>query len=115
MLNRKNGREYRYYRCVSYDKGGKAACRATSIPAGPIEDFVVEKIREIARRGGLADDVKVELDRKVRTHRAELTKERLALARQIEGHTTRIEELASATALCRPGDYGLMWTILGPT
>jgi hypothetical protein len=55
--NRKNGREYRYYRCVSYSKGGKDACRATSIPAGPIEDFVVEKIREIARRGGLADDL----------------------------------------------------------
>jgi hypothetical protein len=55
---------------------------------------VVEKIREIARRGGLADDVKMELERKVRTHRAELTKERLALARQVEGHTTRLEELA---------------------
>jgi hypothetical protein len=91
--NRKNGREYRYYRCVSYSKGGKDACRATSIPAGPIEDFVVEKIREIARRGGLADDVKMELERKVRTHRAELTKERLTLARQVEAHASRIEEL----------------------
>jgi hypothetical protein len=36
----------------------------------------------------------MELERKVRTHRAELTKERLALARQVEGHTTRLEELA---------------------
>jgi len=92
--NRRNGREYRYYRCVTYSKGGKTACRAASVPAGPIEEFVVERMREIARKRGLADDVKMELDRKVRTHRTELTRERTALLKQIDAHGARVDELA---------------------
>lgn len=55
---------------------------------------MVERIRQIARKGGLADDVKAELDHRVRTHRAELTKERAALTRQIEAHVARVDELA---------------------
>ena len=36
------GREYRYYVCTGVDRRGTEACPVRSIPAGPIEDFVVE-------------------------------------------------------------------------
>ncbi len=53
----KNGKEYRYYRSVKRDKEGRAACTARPLPAGAIETFVVERLREATEDGALAPQV----------------------------------------------------------
>jgi site-specific DNA recombinase len=42
------GREYRYYVCTKVERSGTKACSVRSIPAGAIEDFVVQHIRTLA-------------------------------------------------------------------
>jgi site-specific DNA recombinase len=42
-------RRYRYYRCCSAQKKGKDACPSKSVAAGPLEVFVIERIRCIGR------------------------------------------------------------------
>jgi len=41
----RGGKEYRYYRCVTRDRLGTEACDARPLPAGAIEEFVVEQMR----------------------------------------------------------------------
>ena len=44
----KNGtRRYRYYTCMTAKKRGREACPSRSLPAGEIENFVIERIRTI--------------------------------------------------------------------
>jgi site-specific DNA recombinase len=46
---RKGGRRYRYYTCVHAQKSGWESCPSKSIPAGPIEQLVVEQIQRLGR------------------------------------------------------------------
>jgi site-specific DNA recombinase len=39
---------YRYYRCIRKDKEGKEACPSSPLPAGAIETYVIERLREFA-------------------------------------------------------------------
>jgi len=43
----RNGRLYRYYRCRTRDKQGKAVCPTVQMPAEAIEAFVVERVQEV--------------------------------------------------------------------
>jgi hypothetical protein len=60
--HRRNGRVYRYYRCINRDKLGAGVCAARALPAGAIESFVLERLRDSAgengyeRRSGLDGD-----------------------------------------------------------
>lgn len=45
----KNGKRYRYYRCVNHYQG--RPCPTGQVPAGEIEAAVVAKVREVACRG----------------------------------------------------------------
>jgi site-specific DNA recombinase len=44
---RKGGLRYRYYTCVHAQKSGWQSCPSKSIPAGPIEQLVVEQIQRL--------------------------------------------------------------------
>jgi site-specific DNA recombinase len=46
---RKGGLRYRYYTCVHAQKNGWQSCPSKSIPAGPIEQLVVEQIQRLGR------------------------------------------------------------------
>ncbi len=46
---RKGGLRYRYYTCVHAQKNGWQNCPSKSIPAGPIEQLVVEQIQRLGR------------------------------------------------------------------
>jgi len=80
---RKNGSDYRYYRCVTRDKKGRKACPARPLPAGAIEGFVVERIREATTDGALAADVERQLRARVEKRRSRLLTERRKLPAQI--------------------------------
>ena len=45
--SRKNGRQYRYYLCVSASKNGYATCPVRSIAAGTVERDVVDQLRSM--------------------------------------------------------------------
>lgn len=74
---RKGAREYRYYRCITRDKQGKEGCRAASLPAAALEDFVVARLREVSVGEGFAAQVHARLtarmDEKHKALRAERT------------------------------------------
>ena len=57
---RKGRTEYRYYRCIRRDKEGRDACPSSPLPAGTIETFVIDRLREIAAGGTLADAAEIE-------------------------------------------------------
>jgi len=46
---RKGGLRYRYYTCVQAQKSGWQGCPSKAIPAGPIEQLVVEQIQRLGR------------------------------------------------------------------
>ena len=49
----KGTRRYRYLCAARAQKRGWQTCPAPSLPAGPIEDLVVEQITRLAPRGGV--------------------------------------------------------------
>jgi site-specific DNA recombinase len=50
-------RRYRYYVCSAAQKKGRSTCPSKSVPAGPVEEFVVERIRAIGRDPELLREV----------------------------------------------------------
>jgi len=44
----KGSRRYRYYVCLRAQKHGWSACPTKSVPAGPVEQHVVEQVRRAA-------------------------------------------------------------------
>ena len=80
---RKNGNEYRYYRCVTRDKKGARACAASPLPADAIEAFIVDRLREATADGSLARDVRKKLLGKIEVRRQAIETERRALPQAI--------------------------------
>jgi hypothetical protein len=85
---------------VTRDKRGKKACPARQIPAGAIEDFVVERLREVTADGNLTRDVQQALHKRVQGQREAMETEHRALPKEIarlsaEGRTL-VETLGQA-------------------
>lgn len=53
---RSRGKDYRYYTCLSVRQRGTSACRVRSVAAGALEQFVVDRIRELARKPNVIVD-----------------------------------------------------------
>lgn len=51
---RRNGRTYRYYRCVTRGKQGTLSCATRQIPAEALEGFVVDQLRQALREGRIS-------------------------------------------------------------
>jgi DNA invertase Pin-like site-specific DNA recombinase len=83
-------RGYRYYRCVSRDKGGAQACTARPLPARAIETFVVERLRELATDRTCTAELASRMRRRFESDTQALSAERAALP-------PRIAKLASET------------------
>ena len=43
-----SGQPYHYYQCTKNSRIGKIACEAKYVPAKPLEDFVVERVKELS-------------------------------------------------------------------
>lgn len=80
---RKKNREYRYYRCVTKDKQGRKECPSRPLPAGAIESFVIERIREATLDGRLVSDVAKRLQARMEKDRGSLETERRDLPKLI--------------------------------
>ena len=80
---RKGRTEYRYYRCTKRDKEGKDACPSAPLPAGAIEEYVIERLREAVAAGSLAAEVEASVRERLLARRTDLLTERQKLPLQI--------------------------------
>ncbi len=85
---RKGRTEYRYYRCVKRDKEGKEACSSCPLPAGAIEEYVIERLREAVAAGSLASEVEASVKERLKGRRKDLMTERKKLPAQIAALST---------------------------
>lgn len=96
--NGKEGKRYRYYRCVTRDKEGASACVTKPLPADEIERLVVEKIREVIPHRGLAGDVAKEMDKKISARREELEQVQKGLPEEIRRAKLEVSALGKKIA-----------------
>lgn len=94
----RNGKTYRYYRCVTRDKEGRKACPSKPLPAEAIEGFVVQQIRAATADGALADEVLASVRARVETQRAALEREAAALPKAIAGLSVEGQRLVGRVA-----------------
>ncbi|TWT74805.1 recombinase family protein [Allorhodopirellula solitaria] len=74
---------YRYYTCVRAIKRGRNSCEHPSLPAGEIEEAVVDQVRAIAGDDGLRDEIIRQADEASRRRKEEFETQRMQLTRQL--------------------------------
>ncbi|MBN9523664.1 recombinase family protein [bacterium] len=97
----KGTRTYRYYACVAGHKKGAGTCPSKPVPAGPVEGFVVDRVRAAGRDPELLRQVVAQARRQQGERLAELTAEETGLAADLVGLK---RHLALESARFRPGD-----------
>jgi site-specific DNA recombinase len=80
---RKGSQRYRYYTCSGAQKRGWQTCPSKSIPAGAIEQLVVEQIQRLGRDPQVLRDVLTQVRQEDDARLAELESERAALERDL--------------------------------
>jgi site-specific DNA recombinase len=94
----KGQRRYRYYICNNAQQNGRASCPAPSVPAGEIEQFVVEEIKAIGRDPALVATTLAESRRLSDKGIKRLKSERAALERQRRADDAELGQLAASCA-----------------
>jgi site-specific DNA recombinase len=79
----RGSRRYRYYTCVKTQKLGHDSCPSKSVPAGPLEEHVVEQIRAIGRDPELVAQTVAQARRQDEQELVELEAERRTLEKDL--------------------------------
>ena len=95
---RRGRKEYRYYRCTKRDKQGKEACPSSPLPAGAIEEYVIERLREAVVAGSLAAEVEASVKERLKGRRKDLQTERKKLPAQIASLSAEGKRLLATMA-----------------
>ncbi|MDX2087845.1 MAG: recombinase family protein [Kofleriaceae bacterium] len=96
---RSRGKDYRYYRCLSVRQRGTSACTVRCVSAGAIEAFVVDRIREAARKPSLVAEAIAAVSEEQAARAPELENERARIDRERE--QVRAEARALVTRLAQ--------------
>jgi site-specific DNA recombinase len=98
----KNGtKRYRYYVCSCAQKRGWDTCPSKSLPAGEIEQFVIEQIRCIGRDPALLQEVLAQARAQDATRAATLEAEQRGLEKDLAHWHHEVRKLSGQI---RPGD-----------
>ena len=97
----KGPKQYRYYTCSGAQKRGWHTCPSKSVPAGQIEELVVERIRCVGRDPALVREVLAQAHVQGEARIAELEAERRGLERDAAAWAS---ELCKLTGQVRPGE-----------
>ncbi|AMV25204.1 DNA-invertase hin [Gemmata sp. SH-PL17] len=92
---------YRYYVCTHAQKRGYGTCPSKSIPAEPIESFVVERVRAVGRDPELLRQVLEQAQEKGAARIAELEAENRDLEKDLRAWHREVTQLAGQL---HPGD-----------
>ncbi|MBP3954848.1 recombinase family protein [Gemmata sp. G18] len=98
---RGENRRYRYYACSSAQKNGHATCPTKTVPAGPLEAFVVERIRGVGRDPALLHQVLAQARSQDEARVAALGAESAGLERDLRAWHGEVRRLSTQL---RPGD-----------
>jgi site-specific DNA recombinase len=90
----RKGRRYRYYVCIGAQKSGWSTCPSKSIPAQPIEAFVVDRIRCVGRDPELLRDVLTQAREKDEARTAELETEQRGLEKDLNRWHAEVRKLS---------------------
>ncbi|MDZ4689070.1 MAG: recombinase family protein [Planctomycetaceae bacterium] len=88
-------KRYRYYVCTKAQKRGWDTCASRSIPAGEIEQFVVNQIRRIGSDPAVVRQTLAQLRAQAKQAVADLEAEQRRLQKQLARDATAIERLSS--------------------
>jgi site-specific DNA recombinase len=100
----KGTRQYRYYVCNRAQKEGWEKCLSPSIPAGEIEKFVVDQIRDIGQDPQVIAETLVAAQRLAEEQTSRLAEEREGLHRRLREAHGELQRLAASA---RPGGQSL--------
>ncbi len=92
-------RRYRYYVCVNAQKRGWANCPSKSVPAGEIEQFVVNQIRSIGTDENLICQTLEATQQQVKDQLAALEEEQRVIERELRRANDDIRKLVSAAGV----------------
>ncbi len=98
---RKDNRRYRYYVCCSAQKQGHATCPSKTVPAQPIEEFVVERIRCLGRDPELLRNVLAQTRQQHEARTTAMEVEAKSLERDL---TSWHGEIRRLSVQLRPGE-----------
>ncbi|MBP3954770.1 recombinase family protein [Gemmata sp. G18] len=90
----KGNKRYRYYVCGTAQKRGYRACPSKSIPAEPIEGFVVERVRGVGRDPELLRQVLEQAREKGAARTAELEAEHRGLEKDLRAWHGEVRRLS---------------------
>ena len=90
----KNNKRYRYYVCLNAQKRGWDKCPTPSLPAGEIEQFVVDQIRHIGQDPNLVRETFGQARRHVAERITELGAELATIHRQRQRDEAELKRLA---------------------
>jgi site-specific DNA recombinase len=82
-VTRRNGKAHRYYVCGNATRRGWSSCPHPSLPAGEIEDAVVDRIKCVGRDPGLVAETLAQVRAIQKTRVPALTAERRRLDREL--------------------------------
>lgn len=91
----RDGKSYRYYRCIKAIKSGSATCPSGTVPAAEIERVVVDEVRALATDKALIGQVLAEAQGAAQAERTELETERRQIATETERHHRELGRLAA--------------------
>jgi site-specific DNA recombinase len=90
---RKGGLRYRYYTCVQAQKRGWQSCPSKSIPAGPIEQLVVEQIQRLGRDPLVLEQLLTTVRQQDEARVTEWESERVGLERDLLRGQSEVRQL----------------------
>ncbi|MDB5335000.1 MAG: Resolvase domain protein [Planctomycetaceae bacterium] len=94
--SQKNGRRYKYYICLSAQKLGWDTCAAPSLPAGEIEQFIIDQIRHIGQDPNLIRETLEKARLHVTERTGQLQAELAAVHRQRHRDEAELKKVAGA-------------------
>lgn len=91
---KRNTKRYRYYVCQMAQKRGWHTCPSKAIPAGQVEQFVLDQIRVIGKDHKVIAETLAELRKSGRARIEEIEKEKVILGRELRKYNEELARLA---------------------
>lgn len=95
---RNGNKRYRYYVCTNAQKRGWSNCPSRSIPAGEIEQFVIDQVRKVAQEPALIATTLAELRQQIDAQLLELGTEQKGIERDLKQINTEMRAIVTAPA-----------------